>query len=386
MGMKRITILGSTGSIGKSALSVVRKHSSEFKIVALSSYSNMNLLSQQAVEFRPRCVCIIQEHLAKELRSRVPSGVKVFSGPEGLLEMLEYSRVDMALLAISGSAALMPLFKLIETGTDVALANKEALVMAGPIIMKEAKRKDVELIPVDSEQSAIWQCWEKQNNSGIKKIHLTASGGPFREKSKKEFPFICVNDALRHPRWNMGRKITIDSATLMNKGLEVFEAMYLFGVSVDLINVVIHPESIIHSMVEYIDGVILAQMSAADMRIPIQYAFTYPRRFESEVSNIDLFKLAKLHFIKPDLDKFPCLKLALRAASDGGTMPAVLNASNEISVNNFLENKISFTAIPEVIRKVLGRHKNITNPGLASILDADNWARQETYRQIEKMR
>jgi len=384
--MKQITILGSTGSIGKSALCVVRNHRHKLKVVALSSNSNIYLLSRQAAEFRPRCVCIIQEDLVKELKSSVPSGVKVFSGAEGLLEMLEYCRVDMALLAISGSAALMPLFKLIETGTDVALANKEALVMAGPIIMKEAFRKNVKIIPVDSEQSAIWQCWEKSDKSRIKKIHLTASGGPFREKNKKDFSRICVNDALRHPRWNMGRKITIDSATLMNKGLEVFEAMYLFGVQVDLINVVIHPEAIIHSMVEYIDGVILAQMSAADMRIPIQYALTYPLRLESGVSRIDLFKLAKLHFIKPDFSKFPCLKLALRVASDGGTMPAVLNASNEISVNNFLENKISFTAIPEVVRKVLGRHKNITNPGLASILDADNWARQETYRQIEKMR
>lgn len=384
--MKCISILGSTGSIGKSALSVARNHCNEFKVLSLSSNSNINLLSQQAAEFRPLCVCIIQEHLVKELKSNVSSSVKVFSGSEGLLQMLEYCRVQMALLAISGSAALMPLLKLIEIGTDVALANKEALVMAGPIIMKEAARKNVKLIPVDSEQSAIWQCCEKQDKSRIKKIHLTASGGPFREKSKKEFRRICVNDALKHPRWRMGRKITIDSATLMNKGLEVFEAMYLFGVSADLINIVIHPESIIHSMVEYIDGVILAQMSCADMRIPIQYALTYPVRMESGVSGIDLIKLSKLHFIKPDFNKFPCLKLAYQSALDGGTMPAVLNASNEISVNNFLERKIAFTSIPEIVKKVLSKHKNITNPDLASILDSDNWARQEAYRQIEKMR
>jgi 1-deoxy-D-xylulose-5-phosphate reductoisomerase len=384
--MKRIAILGSTGSIGKSTLEVVSRFPSDFKVAGLTTNSRIDILYRQIKKFKPFFVCVKEHAQARRLASKIGSGVKVFSGQEGLLQLLEDARIDQVVMAISGSAALGPLLKAIENGKDVALANKEALVMAGPIIMNKARKRKVEIIPIDSEQSAIWQCLVGQDIARLKNIYLTASGGPFRKLSKKRFKEISVKEALRHPRWKMGEKITVDSASLMNKGLEVLEAVYLFNVAPEKIKIVIHPESIIHSMVEYIDGVVLAQLSVTDMCIPIQYALTYPQRYSGGKAALDFYNLKRLNFEKPDFHKFPCLELAYRAAIVGGTMPCVLNAANEVSVSEFLKEKLDFVAIPKVIDKVLERHTNITCPDMTDVLESDMWARNEAYRAIERMR
>ena len=300
--------------------------------------------------------------------------------------MLADRRIDRVVLAISGSAALPPLLKAIESGKDVALANKEALVMAGPLIMRLAAKNKVKILPIDSEQSAIWQCLEGQDRPKLKEIYLTASGGPFLNLEKKQFKNITPRQALAHPRWKMGRKISVDSATLMNKGLELLEAMYLVGVAPEKIKILIHPESIVHSMVEYVDGSVIAQLSVTDMRIPIQYALSYPERLPAPAAfkALDFYRLKTLNFAKPDFKKFPCLKLAYQAACDGGTTPCVLNAANEVSVSEFLKRRLRFTFIPLVIEKVLARHRNIKNPGLKDILAADNWARRQASNIINK--
>jgi len=380
--MKRIAILGSTGSIGKNALKVISRFPDEFKVEALSTNSNSLLLEEQIRDFHPAAVCVNDFSKAVGLKGKK---IKVFSGESGLCEMARDRRVDLILLAISGSAALAPLLSAIEAGCDIALANKEALVMAGPIIMERAKRKKVKIIPVDSEQSAIWQCLDKQAGGELKNIYLTASGGPLRQVRKSGLKKISLKQVLRHPRWKMGRKITVDSATLMNKGLEVLEAMYLFKTDINKIRVVIHPEAIIHSMVEFIDGVVLAQLSVTDMRIPIQYALTYPKRLSSGMAGIDFFKLASLNFEKPDFAKFPCLELAYQAAREQGTAPCVMNSANEVCVESFLKCGLQFAAIPLVIEKVLAKHKLIRSPGLQDIFQADLWARREAGRIISRM-
>ncbi len=382
--MKRIAVLGSTGSIGTSTLDIVRQFPSNFKAVALATNSNIGLLSRQIREFNPRFVCVNDRKGSLVLKSKFDSKLKIFSGENELLKMLEYERIDRVMLSITGAAALLPLLKAIECGKDVALANKEALVMAGAIVMDNARKKGVKIIPVDSEQSAIWQCLEGQDKTKLKTIYLTASGGPFRTLSKKQFKNISVKEALSHPRWKMGEKITVDSATLLNKGLEILEAMYLFGVTADKIKVVIHPESIIHSMVEFVDGTVIAQLSVTDMRVPIQYALLYPERLSSNRAGIDFFKLRQLNFEKPDFRKFPCLSLAYRAAYAAGTMPAVLNAANEVSVGAFLRSDLTFVAIPKVIEKVMDCHQNKPAPDLGDILDADKWARQEAVKVMGK--
>lgn len=384
--MKRIAILGSTGSIGRNTLDIIERFPLDFRAVGLTANSNAHLLSMQIQKYRPLFVCINDKRASLAIKSKFDSKIKIFSGDDGLLRMLEDGRIDKVMLAVTGAAALLPLLKAIETGRDVALANKEALVMAGPIIMDRACKKNVLIIPVDSEQSAVWQCLQGQDKTKIKSIYLTASGGPFRALSKKEFKNISVKDAIRHPRWEMGAKISVDSASLMNKGLEILEAMYLFGVSADKIKIIIHPESIIHSMVEYIDGSVIAQLSVTDMRIPIQYALLYPQRLKNNLSGIDFFKLKRLNFEKPDFAKFPCLALAYKVAYEGGTAPAVLNAANEVSVNEFLKGKLSFTSIPIVIENVLGRRHKKLRPDLGDILEADTWARQEALRVIERTR
>lgn len=384
--MKRIVILGSTGSIGRNTLDIIKRFPLDFSAVGLTVNSNVNLLSMQIQKYHPLFVCINDKRASLAIKSKFDSKVKIFSGDDGLLRMLEDGRIDKVMLAVTGAAALKPLLKAIETGRDVALANKEALVMAGPIIMDRARKKNVKIIPVDSEQSAVWQCLQGQDKTKIKNIYLTASGGPFRALSKKEFKNISVKDAIRHPRWEMGAKISVDSASLMNKGLEILETMYLFGVSADKIKIIIHPESIIHSMVEYIDGSIIAQLSVTDMRIPIQYALSYPQRLKNNLSGIDFFKLKRLNFEKPDFAKFPCLALAYKVAYEGGTAPAVLNAANEVSVNEFLKGKLRFISIPIVIENVLGRRHKKLRPDLGDILEADTWARQEALRVIERTR
>jgi len=384
--MKYITILGSTGSIGQSTLEVIGRLPDKFCIRGLSTNSNIDILYQQIKLFHPDFVCVRDKVVALDLKSRLNSKTRLFIGEDGLSEIMQDEKTDEVVLAISGSGALSPLLAAIDNGKDIALANKEALVMAGPIIMDRAKKKKIKIIPIDSEQSAIWQCLDGQEQSKLKHIYLTASGGPFRETDKKNFKSISISKVLRHPRWKMGKKVTVDSATLMNKGLELLETMSLFNVTPDNIKVLIHPEAIIHSMVEFIDGVILAQLSVADMRIPIQYALSYPERLSNGLPSIDFYKLRKLQFQEPDFKKFPCLELAYQVAGELGTRPCVLNAANEVSVDEFLKSRLDFISIPKVIARVLKRHKNIRQPNLDDILEADAWARREAYRVTDKLR
>ena len=375
--MKRIAILGSSGSIGQSTLSVIRSLPGQFKVEALSVNSDIRSLKKQIEEFKPSVVCVRDKQAASKLRADLSSPVKIFCAEDGLNEMVESSRVDLVMFAITGSAALNPLLSAIKSGKNIALANKEALVMAGPLLMRLAKNHKVNILPVDSEQSAIWQSLGNCRQADVRRIYLTASGGPLRNIPASKFKMVGMEQVLRHPRWKMGKKITVDSATLMNKGLELLEAMFLFGLGADKIKVLIHPEALIHSMVEFNDGVIMAQLSVADMRIPIQYALSYPQRLPNSLPGIDFYRLNKMHFEKPDLKKFPCLALAYSAAASLGTMPAVLNAANEVSVNNFLNKRISFLAIPKIVEKVMRRHKIAANPDLAEIIAADSWARAE---------
>jgi 1-deoxy-D-xylulose-5-phosphate reductoisomerase len=319
------------------------------------------------------------------LKSKLGSKVRILAEEDGLLELCRDRRIDTVLMSISGSGALAPLLTAIEYGKDIALANKESLVMAGSIVMDLAARKKVKIIPIDSEQSAIWQCLEGEERTKLQNIYLTASGGPLKDASVKELKNISVDKVLRHPRWKMGRKITVDSATLMNKGLELLEAMFLFDVPCEKIKVIVHPEAIIHSMVEFVDGVVMAQLSVTDMRIPIQYALTYPERLKNSLARLDFKELGALHFEKPDFNKFPCLGLAYRAAKELGTMPAAMNAANEITVEEFLKKNIKFTDIAKVIEHVLEKHKNIRNPVLEDIREADVWARREARRIIERL-
>jgi 1-deoxy-D-xylulose-5-phosphate reductoisomerase len=363
--MKHVAVLGSTGSIGRNALAVIRDHPGEFSVAALSGYSNVTLLNRQVRSFRPGLICAGADRSA-------------------LRRICTDRRIDHVLIAISGSAALDPLLWAIDAGKEISLANKEALVMAGPLVMAKAAARGVTIIPIDSEQSAIWQCLRAENRSGVRKIYLTASGGPFRGMSLKKLAKISVADALRHPRWKMGAKITIDSATLMNKGLEVIEAMHLFGLGLEQIEVLVHPESIIHSMVEFIDGSIIAQLSVTDMRIPIQYALSYPRRIENSMPSVDFVKTKAFHFEKPDMSAFGCLSLAIRAARIGGTMPAVLNAANDVAVAAFCERRVSFVNIPSVIERVMKAHRAKRRPGLEAIKEADAWARIEAAQTIGK--
>ncbi|MCU0651094.1 MAG: 1-deoxy-D-xylulose-5-phosphate reductoisomerase [Candidatus Omnitrophica bacterium] len=364
--MKRVAILGSTGSIGTNALEVIRAHGKDFCVFALSAYSNSGLLEKQAQIFKPVLTSIGDD-------------------PERLKNICQDPRTDHVLIAISGKAALQPLLWAIDKKKEVSLANKESLVMAGPLVMARAAAKGVRIIPIDSEQSAIWQCLQGQDKTKIRRIYLTASGGPFRGMKKHRLKKISVKDALRHPRWKMGPKITIDSATLMNKGLEVIEAMHLFGVTADQIEVLVHPESVIHSMVEFTDGSVMAQLSVTDMRIPIQYALSYPKRLACGLAQVDFVKMGALHFEKPDMDAFKCLPLAFRAAHAAGTMPAVLNASNDVAVEKFAGGVIPFTDIPHIIEKVMDKHRPIKDPDLDEILSADAWARAQAGSIIERL-
>jgi 1-deoxy-D-xylulose-5-phosphate reductoisomerase len=383
--MKRIAILGSTGSIGKSALDVIRNLGARFRVAGLSTNSNTAVLEKQIKEFHPEFVCVNEPSAARELKPRLNGKVKFLSGEEGLIKLAQNKEIDAILLAISGSGALVPLLKAIDCGKRIALANKEALVMAGPLIMKMATRRKAKIIPIDSEQSAIWQCLEGERTSALKNIYLTASGGPLRKMSRKEIKNISIGKVLRHPRWKMGRKISVDSASLMNKGLELLEAMFLFGVTSDKVKILIHPEAVIHSMVEFVDGSVLAQLSPTDMRIPIQYALTYPDRLPSPLGGMDFCTLGELHFQRPDFGKFPCLGLAYRAASELGTAPCILNAANEVGVSEFLRGTLRFIEIPGVIEKVMDRHHNKQSPTLRDIREADAWARREALQIINNL-
>lgn len=383
--MKKISILGSTGSIGTQTLDVVRKNRDKFEVVAISANSSINLLLEQIKEFKPRYVAVYNENSAKELKKMIPSDIKieVLSGMEGLITISSLDEIDVLLTAIVGMIGLVPTLEAIKKGKTIALANKETLVTAGQLVMEEAKKRNVAILPVDSEHSAIFQCLNGESKKEIESIILTASGGPFRGKSKNDLINVTKNEALKHPNWSMGRKISIDSSTLMNKGLEVIEAKWLFDVNSDKIDVVVHPQSIIHSMVQFVDSSIIAQMGCPDMKLPIQYALTYPERILNDFERLDFSKLSSLTFEKPDLNTFPCLKLAYDSLNMGGTYSAVLNAANEVLVNEFLEDKIKFYDIPYYIEKTLDAHKSIEKPTLEEILYTDNWSREFVKKCIK---
>ena len=384
--MKKISILGSTGSIGCSALDVIEKNRERFQVVALAAGKNISLLKKQIEKFQPKLVAIDSKENALKLREvlTAKSKVKIFYGEEGLKEIASFPSA-IVISAISGAAGLIPTLAAIEAGNDIALANKETMVMAGEIVTKRSKKKGVKIIPVDSEHSAIFQCLEGSKRENMRRIILTASGGPFLNFTRNELKKVSLSQTLRHPNWKMGKKITIDSASMMNKGLEVIEAKWLFNVDISDIDVLIHSQSIVHSLVEFIDGAFLAQMGIPDMKIPIAYALTYPERIINDLPALNLVKTGNLEFRNPDINKFPCLGLAYAAGLCGGTAPVVLNAADEISVSAFMENKIRFIDLPKIIEKILTLHNSINNPSLDDILQADLWARRETKKIIERI-
>ncbi len=376
--MKNIAILGSTGSIGTQTLEVVRNNK-DLQVMGLASGSNVEVMEQQIREFGPKLVVMYHEKAAKELRTRVNDlNVKIVSGMEGLLEMAVMPDIQVLVTAIVGMIGIRPTIAAIEAGKDIALANKETLVCAGHLIMPLARKNHVSVLPVDSEHSAIFQCLNGENKERIEKILLTASGGPFRGKTRDELTTISMEDALKHPNWTMGRKITIDSATMVNKGLEVIEAKWLFDVPFSQVQVIVHPQSIIHSMVQYVDGGIIAQLGIPDMKLPIQYALYYPDRRPMGGSRLDFFELSQITFEKPDMETFKGLSLAYEAGKIGGSMPTVLNAANEKAVNMFLQGKLSFLGIADLIEECMENHKVIQNPDVQQILDTE----AETYRYI----
>jgi len=374
---KKIVVLGSTGSIGQSTISVVRDLSHMLQIVGLAAGANTAAILRQLEEFSPKAAALEQETSADQLRGLVNGGIDIYSGAEGILEIARMPEADLAVCAIVGAAGLVPAVEAIKSGKDIALANKEVLVMAGSIVMEMARRHGVRIVPVDSEHSALFQCLQNQDRGKIKRLVLTASGGPFRDRDIDEFDSFTPDQALNHPRWDMGSKVTIDSATMMNKGLEIIEARWLFGIEIAKIDVIIHPQSIIHSMVEYEDGVIMAQMSEPDMRIPIQYALTYPERIQRKIENFDFSKNRNLTFEPPDTEKFPCLELARNAAEIGGTMPVVLNAANEVAVNRFLNREIKFTDIPRLIRQAMQDHQVVHDADIETLIEIDAKIRKE---------
>ncbi len=380
---RKITILGSTGSIGTQALEVLEKLQDKFEVVALSAGDNVELLSTQIRKFSPGTVCTKSEAGATALKKIYPN-LNILFGEEGLVKICSDKTNDVILVAVSGRIGLKPTVAAIKSGIDIALANKETLVMAGDIVMKMAKDNNVKILPVDSEHSAIHQC--KNPVSNIKKLIITASGGPFRNSSIDEIKKATVKEALAHPKWNMGKKITVDSSTLMNKGLEVIEAHHLFSVNYDDINVVVHPQSIVHSAVEYLDGSVIAQLGLPSMHIPIQYAITYPERVEGiKTESFDFTAIARLDFEKPDLEKFPCLELAFWAGKNGATYPLCLNAANEEAVFAFLEDKISLYQIYEITKKMLDKHSPKYNASLAEIFEIDDMVRKETRDLIASL-
>ena len=371
--MKKIAILGSTGSIGTQTLDIVRNYSEELQVVALAAGSNVELLEKQVREFQPKIVAMWSEKAAMDLKQRISDlEVKVLIGMEGLLAIAVLPEVEVLVTAIVGMIGIRPTIEAIKAGKDIALANKETLVCAGHIIMPLAKKHNVSILPVDSEHSAIFQSLNGEPKERISKILLTASGGPFRGKKKDQLQNMQVEDALKHPNWSMGKKITIDSSTLVNKGLEVMEAKWLFGVEPEQIQVVVHPQSIIHSMVEYVDGAVIAQLGIPDMKLPIQYALFYPDRRVMHEKKLDFFELQNMTFEKPDTETFYGLKLAYEALGSGGNVPTIYNAANEKAVALFLEKKISYLQIPEMIERSMSKINKIENPNVEQILETEN--------------
>lgn len=384
--MKSLSILGSTGSIGQNTLKIVEMFPDRFSVKALAAGRNIDLFSEQVKQFSPKIAVVLDEKGARSLKEKLgsESTVSILSGTEGYRDAATHPDVDMVVSAIVGAAGLLPTLAAIEAKKEIALANKETLVMAGEIVMQMAAEKGVAILPVDSEHSAIFQCISGQRVEDISKIILTASGGPFRQKPESEFADITLADALNHPTWQMGQKISIDSATLMNKGLEVIEAKFLFGIPLEKIEVVVHPQSVIHSMVSYVDGAVIAQLGIPDMKGAISYAMSYPERLALNQSIPEFANIGSLTFEKPDIKKFPCLALAYQACETGATLPCVLNAANEIAVTAFLTKKISFIEIPIIIDKIMTEHTVVPNPDLSDILAADKWARDATLRLIKE--
>jgi 1-deoxy-D-xylulose-5-phosphate reductoisomerase len=397
MKRKRVVILGATGSIGESTLKVARDIPERIEIVGLAANSNAEKLAVAANETRAQFVCLVDDTKIDILRKALDYSPRILAGEVGLREIACLTDTDMVLVAIVGTGGLRPALAAIEAGKDLAVASKEILVMAGEIVMREARDNDVNVLPVDSEHNAIFQCLEGKRStlnsesfrswtldvSEVRRIILTASGGPFRETPRKEFDSITPKQALKHPTWNMGPKITIDSATLFNKGLEMIEAHWLFGVEMKRVEVVIHPQSIIHSMVEFADGSTLAQLSHSNMRFPIQYAVTWPDRVPNSLPPLDFFKLSKLEFFAPRYDDFPALNLARRAGKAGGTLPAVMNAANEIAVTAFLDRQVRFPDIWRIVEEVMNQHNPVAHAHLDAILEADQWARAQARKCVE---
>ena len=370
--MRSIVLLGSTGSIGTQTLDVVRNNKDELKVVGRAANKRVSDVEQQVREFKPKYVCMFDTEAAKELQEKIAdTGIKVMSGMDGLLEIVSVPEADTVLTAVVGMIGIRPTIKAIECGKDIALANKETLVCAGHIIMPLAKEKNVQILPVDSEHSAIFQSLVGQPKDKVEKILLTASGGPFRGKKREELAAMTAADALKHPNWDMGPKVTIDSSSLVNKGLEVMEARWLFDVSLDNIEVLVHPQSIVHSAVQYVDGAVIAQLGVPDMKLPIQYALFYPDRRPMAEKRLDLFELGTLSFEKPDTDTFRGLKLAFDSAYAGGSMPTVFNAANEMAVRRFLKGDIKYLEIYDMIEEAMTHHNKIENPDVAQILDAE---------------
>jgi 1-deoxy-D-xylulose-5-phosphate reductoisomerase len=377
--MKNVVLLGSTGSIGTSTVKVAEDLPDQIRLLGLAAGANFELLLEQTRKHKPAAISIFDPAKAKELQNLLGTSAQVFCGEEGLLKLATLPAADIVLIAIVGTAGLKPALAAIRAGKDIAVASKEILVMAGEIVMSEARKHGVRVLAVDSEHSAIFQCLDGKPANSVRKLWLTASGGPFRDKPlwpKEKFSQITVEHALKHPSWVMGRKVTIDSATLFNKGLEMIEARWLFDIEMARVGVVVHPQSIVHSMVEFVDGSLIAQLSTPDMCLPIQYALTYPDRAASDRVQTNFPKIGTLTFEEPDVERFPAVELARGAGEIGGTLPAVLNAANEIAVEAFVNRKINFPQITETVRRTMDAHKTVLHPTLEQILEADAWARQ----------
>ncbi len=386
--MKNVVLLGSTGSIGTSTVKVAEDLPEQIRLLGLAAGNNVELLLEQTRKHRPEAICVTDPARAAELQAALGTSARVFSGEKGLLELARLPGADIVLIAIVGTAGLQPALAAIRAGKDIAVASKEILVMAGEIVMREAARQGVRVLAVDSEHSAIFQCLDGKPANSVRKLWLTASGGPFRDRTqwpREKFSEITVERALQHPSWVMGRKITIDSATLFNKGLEMIEARWLFDIEMERVDVVVHPQSVIHSMVEFIDGSIIAQLSTPDMCLPIQYALTYPQRLGSDRVQTNFARLGRLDFEEPDRDRFPALGLARRAGAIGGTLPAVLNAANEVAVEAFCNRRITFEQISVTVARAMKCHQVVNHPTLEQVLAADGWARAEALEKLNEL-
>lgn len=373
---KKVVILGSTGSIGESAIKVANDLSDRIEIIGIAAHKSAEKLLSQLNSTGARNVCLTQDEAAKSMRSKLPKDINFFSGEDGLVELATLKEADIVLISIVGVAGLRPALAALEAGKDLAVASKEILVMAGEVVMEAAAKNGVKVLPVDSEHNAIFQCLEGKESNEVSRLILTASGGPFRQSSKEKIQKVTPKQALKHPTWEMGPKITIDSATLFNKGLEMIEAKWLFNIDMDRVDVIVHPQSVIHSMVEFIDGSVLAQLSVTDMCFPIQYAITWPDRVPNTLKPLNFSQIGALEFETPRTKDFPALELARRAGSVGGSLPAVMNAANEVAVDLFLREKISFPEIWQHVAFVMDAHKVVSNPSINELIDADSWARE----------